>query len=579
MTLMLSQPRIDVDSPVTPTATFDPPVIRPGESATYRVTFNALEASIEWPGKITATPRLELRAGGHGQIFQMGGTNLQPRTCFNYHARPGQLGQFTVPAFTVTVYGKPVTVPAARLEVVTTPPPGIPPVQQIILQISSTNLYVGQAVRARVLLPSSPAGMIQGLGQVQVNGPGVFADQSAVSQRIEMLPRSPGTPPVATFIYETTLTPIATGKLSAFAQAFTAGNRFSGPIVISGPAALANGLPQYTLLDSEPVELAVRPLPREGQLPGFTGAVGTFAVDAPTLSTNDLRVGEPVRLTVKVRGNGNLTRLVAPPPPRVRDWQVFAVTSDSLPPQVLQAQGFATFQYLLVPVSDQPQETPPIPFSCFDPQRGAYLDLTIPPVRVAIRPGAEPIDTQALLQANTAEEKTEKEPTLSGLSSSLGLTASSLVPLQQQTWFPLLQLAPAAAFLGLWGWDRRRRYFEQHPEVLLRRRARRALHRERRALHKAAQAGDAERFANKAVSALRVACAPHYPAEPRALVGHDVLELLPAAERSGRPGEVVRRFFAVTDATRFATASANTTELLALRPDLERVLEQLEERL
>ncbi|HWH68638.1 MAG TPA: hypothetical protein VNT26_04600, partial [Candidatus Sulfotelmatobacter sp.] len=89
----------------------------------------------------------------------------------------------------------------------------------------------------------------------------------------------------------------------------------------------------------------------------------------------------------------------------------------------------------------------------------------------------------------------------------------------------------------------------------------------------------AERFANKAVSALRVACAPHYPAEPRALVGHDVLELLPAAERSGRPGEVVRRFFAVTDATRFATASANTTELLALRPDLERVLEQLEERL
>jgi hypothetical protein len=42
---------------------------------------------------------------------------------------------------------------------------------------------------------------------------------------------------------------------------------------------------------------------------------------------------------------------------------------------------------------------------------------------------------------------------------------------------------------------------------------------------------------------------------------------------------VVRRFFAVTDAARFSTAASNAADLLPLQPDLERVLQQLEEKL
>jgi len=78
---------------------------------------------------------------------------------------------------------------------------------------------------------------------------------------------------------------------------------------------------------------------------------------------------------------------------------------------------------------------------------------------------------------------------------------------------------------------------------------------------------------------MRVACAPHYPAEPRALVGGDVLPLLPPAERSGRAGEVVRRFFAITDSALFGPTAANAAELLPLQPELEQVLQQLEARL
>ncbi len=198
---------------------------------------------------------------------------------------------------------------------------------------------------------------------------------------------------------------------------------------------------------------------------------------------------------------------------------------------------------------------------------------------VTVRPGAVPGDLASLQQAGAVSAEAEKEPTLSGLARFRGRTASSLVPPQLQPWFPFAQLGPALFFLGLWSWDRRRRYLEVHPDVVLRRRARRALRRQWRALRRAARTSDAPRFATAAVNALRVASAPHYPAEPRALVGGDVLPLLPEAARAGRAGEVVRRFFAATDAARFGPEAPNVAELLPLKPELEQVLQELEQKL
>ncbi len=53
----------DVCQDVCPFNRFAQPT---GERAFYRVVFNALEESIEWPGKITGPPQLEIRSGAHG---------------------------------------------------------------------------------------------------------------------------------------------------------------------------------------------------------------------------------------------------------------------------------------------------------------------------------------------------------------------------------------------------------------------------------------------------------------------------------------------------------------------------------
>lgn len=579
MSLMLSQPRIDVDSPVTPTAAFDPPMIQPGQRATYRVLLNALETSIEWPEKPLSAGKLTLVPGGRGQLMSMAGPSLQPSTTFNYHARPTAAGEYNVPAFTVIVYGKPVTIPAAQLMVMPNPPPSMPPPQEIYLEIPETNIFVGQAVRVRVLSPALPGGLVQGLAQVQIQGQDLIVDQATARGHVETVARPSGVVNALTYIHELMLTPIKAGRLTAFAQGYAMGGRAFGGVVISGPGVMPGVAAQYRLLDSEPVEFGVRPLPGEGQLAGFTGAVGAFSVDPPQLSTNWLHVGDPVRLTVRVRGEGSLVRLVPPPPPRVRDWLVLAASPDSTHPQIIQAQGHTTFTYTLVPLSDKAVATPQIPFCFFDPADARYADCTIPSVPVAVAPGAVPVDLPVMAQAEALSEAQDTGAVLSDLAKSLGLATSSLVPLQRRHWFPLVQLAPAACFLGIVGWERRRRYFEAHPDALLRIRARRALRRQRRLVERAARRGDASGFASAAIQAIRTACSPHFPAEPRALVGADVLEVLPEPDRSGPPGQLARRFFAVSDASQFAGEPAGVGDLLKLHGELNKFLDGLEARL
>jgi hypothetical protein len=322
-------------------------------------------------------------------------------------------------------------------------------------------------------------------------------------------------------------------------------------------------------------------LPRAGQLPGFTGGIGSFTNDPPMLLTNQVQVGEIVKLEVTFRGDATVSRLLMPPPPKIPGWQIFPAEPGGLPlpnrPQPAPG-SIARYTYTMIPTTNGLSATPVIPFSYFDPQRAVYVDLSVPSVPITVVAGSVRPDMPVGAETNVVE-LTEKKLALVGLVPTPGPTASSLAPFQRQAWFIAVQVLPVFGFVGLWAWDRRRRYLEQHPDIVLRRKARRALRRERRELERARQKGDTAGYANAAVSAMRVACAPHYPAEPRALVCGDVLGLFGEEDRRGRTGEVVRKIFSFADASWFAGTGPEANGLLGMHGDFNRVLEQLEARL
>lgn len=567
MVLMQSQPQMITTAPKQAVAVFDPPVVRVGEEAIYRITLDALQDSISLPEQMPVPRGLNLRPSARGQVFRQLGGNLLPHSAFNHRARGDQSGTFVIPAFTVRVYGQPVTVPAARLEVV---PANVTPTQAVTrlrLELPVTNLFAGQAVNVRVRQIATDQESIQGLTQVELLGEGILVDRGFTQQRIE------GSPGIgsnrANFIHDTTLIPLRAGNITVTAQGFESGSLFGGAPILPGE------VPGLKLVESDPVTIMVRPLPKTGELPGFTGGIGHFTIDPPVLTTNVLRVGEPVKLTVTVRGQGNLGRLLRPTPKPTREWQVFSDNSET-PPALIRARGFATFSYSLIPLSEATRTTPELPFSYFDPTRATYVNLTIPSIRVMVMPGTQPTDTQALALAESEKYGRATEPTLSELAKSPEKTATSLVPLALRGWFPLVQVAPVFGFVGLWVWDRRRRYLEAHPGIVARRRARRALRQARRALRAAVRNDDAAGLVKAGLEGMRVAAAPHFPAEPRALVGTDILALLTDQERQGEAGETVRRLFATADATRFGANPPDQRDLLATHADIEGMLCRLE---
>jgi hypothetical protein len=284
---------------------------------------------------------------------------------------------------------------------------------------------------------------------------------------------------------------------------------------------------------------------------------------------------------VTIRSDGNLVRFVPPPAPTPPEWHVSEATAGGAPapPAGLTPAGSAaSFTYSMTPLTDAAVSTPPIPFSTFDPKRGAYVDLTIPAVPIRVESAELPVDWQALIGASLVATNEEKRLTLSELAARPG-HSGRLVPLPRRGGLVAILILPVLLFFGLWNWDRWRRYLEQHPDVVWRRRARRALRREKRALRSAFQSGDAPLFAGVAVRAMRVAAAPHFPAEPRALVGGDILNLLGTEKANDERVDTVRRFFAAADASQFSGSDADAGGLLKLRPELECVLEELEARL
>ncbi|MRR39297.1 hypothetical protein EG829_32565, partial [bacterium] len=209
MTLMQSQPRMQLDAPVVASAFFDPPAVRPNEKSVLRITLNAIEDTIEWPEELSsAPPELNLRRGAQGQILQMSGTNMEARTTFLYDAMPSAAGNYTVPSFRVNAMGKAVTVPETRLLVRSDLAPNAPRAQKLILEMPGTNFYAGQAVRPRVLLPFA-YGHMQTLSQVRINGQGFLSDPNALRQRIEPMVHFGSN--MITFIHEPLLTPISVG--------------------------------------------------------------------------------------------------------------------------------------------------------------------------------------------------------------------------------------------------------------------------------------------------------------------------------------------------------------------------------
>ena len=131
--------------------------------------------------------------------------------------------------------------------------------------------------------------------------------------------------------------------------------------------------------------LTVRPLPQAGRPASFINAIGSgFAIDVQA-SRTVVSVGDPIELTMRLRGDGALAGLSLPPldsaglPPAH-----FGVTDSNPVGTVDDDAKSKTFVVTARVKSAEVREVPPLEFSYFDPVAGEYRTVASQPIALSV---------------------------------------------------------------------------------------------------------------------------------------------------------------------------------------------------
>jgi hypothetical protein len=177
------------------------------------------------------------------------------------------------------------------------------------------------------------------------------------------------------------------------AQAVAIGTAEVGPTVrVSvvvpgrGRGGVAGGAEiRQTELHPNPLAVRILPLPEAGRPEGYAGAVGSFTL-AASVRPVEVAAGEPVTLTMDLRGSGTIGALAAPALPADDSFKVYEakLTRKELGGEA--AGGRLVFEQVLVPRSTAATSVPAVTFSYFDPAQRSYREIVRGPFPLGVRP-------------------------------------------------------------------------------------------------------------------------------------------------------------------------------------------------
>jgi len=196
------------------------------------------------------------------------------------------------------------------------------------------------------------------------------------------------------------------------------------------------------MVSSQPLKLAVLPLPEEGKPSGFYGLVGQYTIEASATPTK-VSVGDPITLTIKIGGGKYLKPVRWPAIEEIPELaNNFKIPSEKASPVV--ENGYKIFTQTIRANNDKVDEIPAIPLAYFDADKGKYNVAKTEPIKLDVSP-TEILTNADLEGLDFAPVNKEVEAIKKGLSANYeGLDA-----LTNQTFSPLVATV-SAPYLLIW---------------------------------------------------------------------------------------------------------------------------------
>jgi len=450
------------------TASLDRDTIALGEQATLSLKFDGVQPQ-DAPG-IPGIAGLQFQYVGPSSAFSFINGQTSSSITYNYLVTAQHDGEFTIPALRADIGGQQLASTPLKLIVSKVAAPSAAAVNSgsevafLKFIFPKNKLYVGEPEVGRLELYLRDD--VQNLGNFQLTASptdGFSAGKTVELQnqrrRVQMGNRIYTVIPLAM-----PLTAIRTGPLVL--GPFTAG------AVVVLPSENQGGNPLFQMfnqgeqkqvtLATDPVNVESLPLPEANRPANFTGAVGSFTMNA-TAGPTTVTVGDPITVRVQISGRGALDTVTLPVQDAWQNFKTYPPTTKLETGDPFGFQGTKTFEQIISPQNPDVHELPALTFSFFNPDDGQYHTLTQPAVPLVVKAaGATPMPALAA-NKNSAEEKPAQD--ILPIKEYLGTLTQNKNPLVAQPAFLAAQAVPVLAFLAAFIWRRRTDNLANNPRL------------------------------------------------------------------------------------------------------------------
>ena len=381
---------------------FEPPTITQANSSTYKVVINGSQQSPSG-----AVPSVDgLRFSPQPRTLKSASfINGVPSIRFelSFTVTPERQGSFVVPQWSVKVGNQTYTVPAAKLEV-------LPPNQQdkikqaqkrqqqadlrqaAFLEFSCPRsfLFEGETVQASVSLFLWERLPVTRIEEVpSKNGSGFSMTELGQPSEQRNVRRNNKTYSVYTWNFGLTAALPGLHNLSfdSMIRIRVRNNRnstFSNPFF--NDPFFGFGREEGLTVSSDSTPFEIRALPPANRPLNFQGAIGNLSI-LSSIDRDRVSVGDPVRLTCKISGTGNLAAIPAPSLSLGEEFKVGPPAFSFEGDMNTKYSGIQTFEFIITPLQAGLLEIPPVAFSFFQPEEEKYYTLATDTHPLRVDPG------------------------------------------------------------------------------------------------------------------------------------------------------------------------------------------------
>lgn len=565
---------------VTFTAAIERDTITLGESVGFSLTFDG--AQPDGTPTLPSVAGLQMAYNGPSSQISFVYGQTTSKITHNYTITPRQVGEFTIPALSVTLGKEKLTTQPVRLKVLK---PGAPPPEAVAsgsqpaflrLQLPKTNLFLGEAITGEFQLYVREG---VGAGQFQFTGnptDGVTLGKMAELQRrrVQVGNAVYVIIPIAVVVSPTKTGPLSIGPVTASVVVeLPSANRRRDPF---DPFGMFNSNERRQLsLVAEEQTIQCLPVPKENQPPGFSGAVGNFSMTVNVGPTN-VATGDPITVRVQISGRGTLDAVTLPEQATWHDFKAYPPTSKVETADSLGLQGTKIFEQIVSPESTDIKELPAFTFSYFDPDLKQYQTLSHPATTLLVRPGGAVVAPVIAATRPSTPENTPPQQDIVPIKQHLGTLTRAESSGRVYATYAALNLTPMLAFLGVVVWRKRTDALANNPRLRRHRQVAETLRIGLEQLRSLAAQNRSDEFFAQFVRLLQEKLGERLDCPASAITEAVIDEKLRPRGVPDSTLEALHELFQTSNLARYAPLKSSQ-ELAAVIPKLESALQKLEE--